>query len=96
MWVFPFTRDKDYQGRGIGKKMVETEIQEAGERGLTRVFVLTRKPDYFSKFGFGKGPVIEQKIYKDCIACPKYGNGCDEIYICKTVPNATAVLAGVL
>ncbi|MBI4167446.1 MAG: GNAT family N-acetyltransferase [Candidatus Aenigmarchaeota archaeon] len=77
--------DKDYQSRGVGKRIVTAEIEEAGRRGIGKVFVLTRKPDYFLKFGFATGPVIEQKIYRDCVTCPKYGNGCDEIYMEKSL-----------
>ncbi len=73
--------DKDLQSMGIGTIIVEAAIEEAAKRGIGRVFVLTRKPDYFSRFGFAAGAVIASKIYKDCIACPKYGNGCDETYM---------------
>ncbi|MBI4177707.1 MAG: GNAT family N-acetyltransferase [Candidatus Aenigmarchaeota archaeon] len=73
--------DAAHQSNGVGKKIVDAGVEEAEKRGLSTVFVLTRKPDYFARFGFKKGPVIEQKIYKDCVACPKYGNGCDEVYM---------------
>lgn len=73
--------DPARQNRGVGKKVIDAEIEEARRRGTGRIFVLTRKPDYFSRFGFGKGPVVQQKIYKDCAKCPKYGNGCDEVYM---------------
>ncbi len=77
--------DPAYQNNGVGRKLVDTEIAEATGRGTGTVFVLTRKPGYFSGFGFAAGPVIEQKIYRDCVSCPKYGNGCDEIYMEKSL-----------
>ncbi len=83
--------DRDYQSRGIGKRIVEAEMGEAGNRKIGRVFVLTRKPGYFSKFGFAAGPVIAPKIYKDCVTCPKYGNGCDETYMEKRLTPRPAV-----
>lgn len=72
--------DKDFSGRGIGKKLVEVCLDEARELGLKRVFALTYQDAFFGKLGF---VVIEKselphKIWGDCIKCPKFPE-CDEI-----------------
>ena len=41
-----------YQGKGVGKQLVERALQEADSYGITRVFTLTYQPDFFKKLGF--------------------------------------------
>jgi amino-acid N-acetyltransferase len=67
---------KKYQGKGIGRKLVEACIGEAGELGARRVFVLTYRPEYFKKFGFKKTAhsSLPHKIWAECINCPKFPN----------------------
>lgn len=71
---------EEYKKMGIGKKMVEYCLQEAKELGLPKVFTLTYQPGFFAKLGFqviGKES-LPQKVWKECINCPKFPN-CDEI-----------------
>jgi len=70
----------EYQGLGIGKTLVETAIGEAGDLGLPGVFLLTYKPDYFSRFGFRviEKSALPHKVWKDCINCPKFPD-CGEV-----------------
>lgn len=65
---------------GTGKAVVQALIARARREGICRVFALTLAPGFFLKMGFrtvahGDLPL---KVWKDCVACPKYGN-CDEI-----------------
>ena len=39
----------NWQGKGLGKKLCLTALEEAGSLGAKRVFVLTYKPDFFRK-----------------------------------------------
>ena len=78
--------DKANSGRGGGKALVATAIEQAGQLGLTQVFALTLDPTFFEKLGF---KIIEKdnlpmKVWSDCAACPKQQN-CDEIAVIKTV-----------
>lgn len=74
--------DTDYQGRGIGRQLVEAVIREALELRIQRVFALTYERRFFEKAGFH---VIEKsalplKVWSDCVKCPKR-DGCDEIAV---------------
>lgn len=68
------------EGRGIGRQLVETCLDDARKLGLKRVFALTYKQAFFEKRGFR---VIEKselphKIWGDCLKCAKFPD-CDEI-----------------
>jgi len=69
----------EYQGKGIGSKMVRNCIREARALGIKRVFVLTYQPDFFRKLRFKDTDKasLPQKIWGDCIRCPKFPE-CDE------------------
>ncbi len=67
------TVDKNYQGRNLGKRLVEFELSEAKALGVKQVFALTFKIDFFYKLGFSKIDKKElplKKIWEDCINCP--------------------------
>jgi amino-acid N-acetyltransferase len=66
-------------GRGIGRLLVESCIDEARHLGLKKVFALTYKPEFFDKLGFGiiEKSELPQKIWGDCIKCAKFPE-CDE------------------
>lgn len=68
------------RGKGYGKILVTACVQAAKELGITRLFTLTYENVFFNKLGFievGKD-VLPQKIWADCIHCPKFPD-CDEI-----------------
>jgi amino-acid N-acetyltransferase len=66
--------------RGTGRAIVDALLQNAKSNNLAQVFALTLVPGFFEKMGFR---IVEHldlpmKVWKDCVACPKFGN-CDEI-----------------
>jgi amino-acid N-acetyltransferase len=66
--------------RGTGSAIVQALIEKARKERISQLFALTLAPAFFQKMGFR---IVEQKdlpmkVWKDCVACPKYGN-CDEI-----------------
>jgi amino-acid N-acetyltransferase len=75
---------RNRQGRGFGKDLIGACVNEARQMGAKKVFVLTYKPDYFSKFGFKKvkHADLPHKIWAECINCPKFPN-CQEIALMK-------------
>jgi amino-acid N-acetyltransferase len=78
--------DQKNTGSGIGKMLVNAALEQARQLGLTRVFALTLKPDFFEKLGFeiiGKDS-LPMKVWKDCAKCPKQRN-CDEIAVLNTL-----------
>ncbi len=70
---------RQYQNKGIGKRLVKRCLKEAKEIGLRRVFALTYHPLFFKKLGFRDidKAKLPQKIWSDCIKCHKFPE-CDE------------------
>ena len=71
---------EDSGRRGVGTSVVNACIDEARALGLKRVFCLTYKPDFFSRFGFRIVDKAElpHKVWGDCVKCVKFPD-CDEI-----------------
>ena len=79
--------DKNYQGQGLGKKIVLGLEQEAKKFGITQLLTLTYQKEFFEKLGFieiSKEEVPEHKVWSDCIKCPHFPN-CNEISLIKTI-----------
>lgn len=74
--------DDDFQGRGLGKLMVETCLDEARGLGVTRVFALTYKRDFFVRLGFCEIDKSElpHKVWSECIHCVKFPD-CGEVAV---------------
>jgi len=70
----------EYQRKGIGRQLVEACLEEAKSLGLPRTFVLTYETAFFERLGFKvvDKSVFPQKIWVDCLKCPKFPN-CDEV-----------------
>jgi amino-acid N-acetyltransferase len=66
--------------RGTGRAIVTALVQNARSNNLSQVFALTLAPGFFEKMGFRtvEHADLPMKVWKDCVACPKFGN-CDEI-----------------
>ncbi len=77
---------EEYQGRGIGAKLVEACLKEAKELEIPKVFVLTTSPEFFKKLGFREinKQDLPQKVWSDCIRCSKFPE-CDEVPLIKEI-----------
>lgn len=74
------TIDENYQKQGLGRKLIEKELEEAKNLGLHKVFALTTQIDFFKKMGFSlidKKNLPLKKIWEDCIKCPLFPD-CNE------------------
>ncbi len=72
---------KEFRGKGIGKKLIQSSIKEANDLQLKQILVLTYQKKLFESFGFieiQKESIPETKIWADCIKC-KHFPICDEI-----------------
>lgn len=71
---------KESQKKGIGSLLVKKCLHEAKKLGVNKVFVLTYIPEFFKKTGFKEldKSKLPQKIWGDCIRCPKFPE-CDEV-----------------
>ncbi|MGD9577625.1 MAG: N-acetyltransferase [Syntrophorhabdus sp.] len=72
--------------RGIGRMLVEACIEEAKQLNITKVFLLTYQDEFFAKCGFTvvDKKELPQKIWSDCIRCPKFPE-CDEIAMIRRI-----------
>lgn len=76
----------DYRRQGLGHKLVYACMEDAASLGITRVFTLTYQTAFFERAGFTEVPkeTLPQKIWTDCIHCPKFPN-CDEVALIRSV-----------
>lgn len=76
----------EYHGQGLGKKLIETLMQEAQDLAIGKVFALTYQVEFFKRCGFREVSKDElpHKIWTECINCPKFPN-CDEVAVVKEV-----------
>ena len=75
-----------YHGQGLGRRIVESLLDEARNMKLARVFALTRKPAFFMKLGFELTRIerLPRKVKRDCVFCPKF-HACDEAAVITTL-----------
>jgi amino-acid N-acetyltransferase len=70
----------EYQGQGVGTALIAALLEESGQMGVSKVFVLTYRPELFQRLGFAlmDKSLLPHKIWADCIRCTKFPE-CDEI-----------------
>lgn len=68
-----------YQGKGLGRAVVQACLDEGRAMGIRKLFALTYVPGFFRKMGFKKikRESLPHKIWSDCIKCPHFPN-CNE------------------
>lgn len=78
----------EFQGRGIGKMLVEACRKEAVRLGLPRLFCLTYVPEFFRCLGFREvdKSTLPHKVWADCINCPQFPD-CGEIPLVCDLPT---------
>jgi amino-acid N-acetyltransferase len=78
--IFGLATTPDKSVRGTGSAIVQALIERASAEKISHVFALTLAPNFFARMGFhtAEHKDLPMKVWKDCVACPKYGN-CDEI-----------------
>ncbi|MBW2558922.1 MAG: N-acetyltransferase [Deltaproteobacteria bacterium] len=72
---------EEYRRLGVGRRLVEACISDAITLDLLRIFTLTYQTEFFKSIGFSVADKSElpEKIWTDCINCPKYPDFCDEV-----------------
>lgn len=70
---------EEYQGMGIGKKLVHALIDEGRRMGMPEIITLTYQVDFFAGLGFSKADKdrFPRKMWRECLECPKL-EACDE------------------
>jgi amino-acid N-acetyltransferase len=61
------------QGRNVGDRLMNAAMATARRRKIARLFAVTHRPDFFSRYGFTPGPrqAVPEKVQRDCVGCPK-------------------------
>jgi amino-acid N-acetyltransferase len=74
----------EFQGRGLGRQLLEWLVKEAKALGLPQIFTLTRQIGFFANLGFQETSreSLPRKIWKDCWNCARL-NDCDEVAMIK-------------
>lgn len=70
----------DYKHLGLGSKLADFMIKEAGQLGIKRLYTFTLTEDFFKPLGFKrlKRNELPPKMWGECSRCPKYFK-CDEV-----------------
>jgi amino-acid N-acetyltransferase len=77
--VMALAIEEEYQGRGVGKKLVHELLAIAAQLKVPEVITLTYKPEFFKKLGFTLADKnkFPRKVWGECLECPKLEH-CDE------------------
>jgi N-acetylglutamate synthase-like GNAT family acetyltransferase len=61
------------QGFNVGDRLMKAAMDTALRRKIARLFAVTHRPEFFSRYGFAPGPRqrVPEKIERDCVDCPK-------------------------
>lgn len=70
------------QGRGYGRLLINTCVEEARSLGIARVFALTYVPQVFTRLGWEQidKALLPRKVWTECVYCPKFA-GCTEVAV---------------
>ena len=73
---------EDYQGQGIGGKLVLALVEIAREQEYDQICALTLRSGFFERLGFEVGDrlAISPKVWQACIYCAKFHH-CDEVAV---------------
>ncbi len=68
-----------YGGKGAGSLLMKGCVEEAKKLGISKLFALTYRPEFFERFNFKitDKSSLPQKIWTDCLKCVKFPD-CDE------------------
>ena len=61
------------EGRNVGDRLMKAAMDTARRRKIARLFAVTHRPEFFSRYGFTPGPrqAVPEKVERDCATCPK-------------------------
>ena len=70
-----------HRGKHIGRKLVEACLSEAVTLGIYKVYTLTEVTGFFACLGFVEEGMdtLNQKIFLDCLNCPRFPDLCNEV-----------------
>lgn len=60
----------------LGRKLLDTGINEVIRQGGDRMYLVARAPGFFRKSGFVTVPREKAPNFFECLTCPQYGRTC--------------------
>lgn len=90
--VYALAVTPDQRGKGLGRQLVLSCVDEAEELGIRRLMTLTYQQEFFEKLGFA---VVDRqqlplKVWSECIRCPK-NQACDEIAMIRVLEDVPEI-----
>ena len=78
-----------HQQHGLGRKIVDTLVEDAERLGIPRLFAFTYVPGFFEKMQFTlcAHEDLPHKVFNDCMHCPTFP-ACDEIAMERVLDDA--------
>jgi N-acetylglutamate synthase-like GNAT family acetyltransferase len=60
-------------GYNVGDQLMQAALDTARRRRIARLFAVTHRPEFFSRYGFVAGPrqQVAEKIARDCATCSR-------------------------
>ena len=84
--------DEKFQGRGIGKRLLESVTQTARDLHIRRLFTLTIRTGFFERFGFNhvSKDHLPHKVWTECVKCVYFPDRCVEYAMVKDLSGPGA------
>jgi amino-acid N-acetyltransferase len=78
--------DERAHGRGVGRMLVESIVENAAELGVRTVFAMTLEEGFFNRLGFStvRKELFPAKVAADCVGCARQ-NACPEITVARVI-----------
>jgi amino-acid N-acetyltransferase len=79
--------------KGAGRMLVNALIEEGRNQRVKGICLFTRIPEFFARLGFRQvdRAALPDKIYKDCLLCPRL-HACDEVPMLRGEVPSFAIL----
>jgi amino-acid N-acetyltransferase len=81
--------EEKYQGRGLGRRLLEACLKVAQQLEVRRVFTLTLRTGFFEKHGFKHASKADlpHKVWTECVKCVFFPGRCVEYAMVKDLPG---------
>lgn len=85
-----------WRRRGIAAQLIRALEDEARRRGMTRLYLTARIPDFYLDQGYSEvsDPERVAVLLGDCPKCPQYGVTCTPVAMVKDLGGADAAREG--
>lgn len=67
---------KEYQGRGIGRYLMDKMVHELRKLGAKKVILNAKEPGFYERVGFTESPIDTKDIEYDCGDCEYFNRDC--------------------